>query len=117
MVQIYKLAANATLLLEAGEWDAKAANSHTCSLSFFLSPTHTLTLTLTHSHVHTHSHKHTHKHSQVYKLAANATLLLEAGEWDANRITTRWSTRVSLGRILGCYVTKFAPHTALNVIA
>jgi len=33
------------------------------------------------------------------------------------RLTTRWSSRVSFVRILERYVTKFAPHTALKLIA
>ena len=31
--------------------------------------------------------------------------------------STRWSTRVSFPLNLGCYVTKFAPHKALKLIA
>ena len=43
-------------------------------------------------------------------------LARDSSPWRAY-LPTRWTTEVSLVRIPGCYVTKFAPHTTLKSIA
>ena len=48
----------------------------------------------------------------MFQAVASRVCVLGVRESD-----TQWSTNVSLDRIPGCYVTKYAPHKALKLIS